>query len=281
MQAVNYPHAPEPPFVEPAVPDAAPVPEAARHRVRLGPTILVGGAALVLVLAASVIGALIAGPPVVSNPPPSGLGGFAEMYLSTLLTQAGTGREDVVAPYLGYRPDLEGLEPGTWYITHTAVWSVDPAGPEAWRVLVAATQLGLQRGGYVPAGIFFYEVDIEQTPTGLRATALPTLVAAPAPTAPNAPTPGDVDDGLAEAVTEFLVARFTAPETTPFDAAPFTKVIVRSIRPEDTGGDYLDVGVEFLGVDRAGRATPLGYRVLVSTLDGSIVEPEDVNRVTS
>lgn len=279
MQAVNYPHAPEPSFVEP-VPDAAPVPEAARHRVRLGPIILVGGAALVLVLAGSVIGALTAVPPVMSNPP-LGLGGFAEMYLSTLLTQAGTGKEDVVAPYLGYRPDLEGLEPGTWYITHTAVWSVDPAGPETWRVLVAANQLGLQKGGYVPAGTFFYEVDIKQTPAGLRATALPTLVAAPTPTIPNAPTPGDVDDGLADAVTEFLVTRFTAAETTPFDAAPFTKVIVRSIRPEDTGGDYLDVGVEFLGVDSAGRATPLGYRVLVSKLDGSIVEPEDVNRVTS
>ena len=281
MQAVNYPVAPASRFTETEVPDTVSLPQASKHRRPVVQIVRIGGAAFVLVLAGYLTGVLATGRPTASRPPPSGLSGFAEMYLSTLLTQAGAGREDLLAPYLGYPPDLEGLEPGTWYVTQTAVWSVDSTGPEAWRVLVAATQLGLQEGGYAPAGTFFYEVGIEQTPAGLRATALPTMVTAPASIAPPAPPTSHVDQSLADAVTEFLDARFTEAETTPFDAAPFTTVIVRSIRPEHTDGDYLEVGVEFLGVDRAGRATPLGDQVPVSKIDGSIVEAEGVNRESS
>ncbi len=281
MQAVNYPVAPASRFTETEVPDTVSLPQTSEHRRSLVQIVRIGGAAFVLVLAGYLIGVLATGWPTASRPPPSGLSGFAEMYLSTLLTQAGAGREDLLAPYLGYSPDLEGLEPGTWYVTQTAAWYVDPTGPEAWRVLVAATQLGLQKGGYAPTGTFFYEVDIEHTPAGFRATALPTMVTAPPSMAPPAPPMSRVDQSLADAVTEFLEARFTETETTPFDVAPFTTVIVRSIRPEDTEGDYLEVGVEFMGVDRGGRATPLGYRVSVSKTDGSIVEAGEVNRKSS
>jgi hypothetical protein len=279
MQAVNYPVAPASRVTETEVPETVSLPQTSKHRRQLVQIVRIGGAAFVLVLAAYLIGVLATGWPTASRPPPSGLSGFAEMYLSTLLTQAGAGREDLLAPYLGYPPDLEGFEPGTWYVTQSAAWSVDPTGPEAWRVLVAATQLGLQEGGYAPAGTFFYEVDIEQTPAGLRATALPTMVTAPPTIAPPARPMSHVDQSLAAAVTEFLDARFTEMETTPFGAAPFTTVIVRSIRPEDTEGDYHDVGVEFLGVDQTGRATPLGYHVWVSKIDGSIIE--DVSRESS
>ena len=281
MQAVNYPATPASPFTEPVVPAAVSLPQTSKHRRPSVQTVLIGAAALVLVLAGYLIGVPATGGPKTSDPPPSGLGGFAEMYLSTLLTQAGAGREDLLVPYLGYPPDLEGVEPGTWYVTQTAVWSVDPTGPEAWRVLVAATQLGLQEGGYAVAGTFFYEVDIEQTPAGLRATTLPTLVAAPPSTALPAPPMSHVDQSLADAISEFMIARFTEMEADPSDPAPFETVMVRSIRPEDTDGDYLEVGVEFLGIDKAGRATPLGYHVSVSKIDGSIFENGDVNQESS
>ena len=71
------------------------------------------GAVLVLILAGLWVGTLSGGPMDAATMP-AGLGGFAEMYVSTLLTQAGEGTEEVLIPYLGYVPDLTGITPGAW-----------------------------------------------------------------------------------------------------------------------------------------------------------------------
>ena len=280
MQAINYPAAPASPVFERFEPDPIAWPEPTKHHRPPGRVVAIGGGALILMLAGFLIGRLPAGRQSAPNLPDTGPSGFAEMYVSTLLTQAGEGTEDVLVPYLGYSPDLTGFEPGTWYVTQTAVWSVEPARSDGWTVLVAAAQLGLQDGGYVPAGTFFYEVNVEQTSAGLRATALPTLVATPLPAAHDVPGRPDIDESLAGAVAGFLTEHFTEWETTPFETPPFDTVIVRSIVKGETDGDHLEVGVEFIGVDAHGRATPLAYRLQVSTVDWSI-ETGDLNRKSS
>ena len=58
-------------------------------------------------------------------------------------------------------------------------------------------------------------------------------------------------------------------------------VLVRSLTPGATDGDQIEIVVEFLGVDAAGRATPLANRLLVSTADWSIIEAEGVSRAAS
>jgi hypothetical protein len=207
---------------------------------------------------------------------PAGVGDFAEMYVSTLLTQAGETTEEVLVPYLGYVPDLTGLEPGAWYVSHTAAWSIEKAGSDRWTVLVAADQLGVQEGGYVPVGTLFYEVHIEQTPIGLRATALPSPAATPSPPAHPSPEAVDTDGRLADAVAGFLTARFTGTDTTPFET-----VQVRTITTGNTDDDHLVVDVEFFGIDLAGRITPLSSRLEVSTIDSSIIESENINPESS
>ena len=277
MQAVNYPRTPASPLTQHVDPHPA-LPEPAGNRPPLVGVVVVGGVALSLVLGGFLIGSLPIGRTIGPSLPDAGLSGFAEMYVATLLTQAGAGAEDVLAPFLGYAPDLTGFEPGTWYVTQTAVWSVEAAGTDSWTVLVAATQLGLQEGGYAPAGTSFYEVGVERTPTGLRAKGLPMLVANPLPTASNYPGTPDLDERLSSIVAGFLTTHFTESNTTQFDKAPFVSVIVRSISTEEAEGDELEVDVEFLGIDAAGRPTPLAYRLEVSTIDWSIVEAGDVNQ---
>ena len=280
MQALNYPAAPASSVTEQAAEDIEPQSTTTGNAAIPGRTLSVAGGAVALALMGFLIGIVAFGRPTASDPSPPGLAGFAEMYVSTLLTQAGAGTEYVLVPYLGYSPDLGGLTPGTWYVTQTATWSIEPAGPGAWTVLVAATQLGSQDDGYVPVGTFFYGVDLEQTPSGLRATGFPTLVATPRPTRPGLPTQS-VDDSLSAAVGRFLTTKFTVAEAAAPDSAPFGSVIVLGIRPQDPAGDDLEIFVEFLGVDTAGRATPLACQLLVSKIDGSILDSGDVTREPS
>ena len=282
MRAVNYPATGLAPPVEaheqPGLIEPLEQPEQHRPYRRI---LTIGGFALMLIAAGFLGGRLLVGPPAAPARPEPGLEGFAEMYVSTVLTRAGKGAQEVLVPYLGDSPDLGGLEAGAWYVTQAAVWSVEGSSADGWTVLVAADQLGRQEGGYGPAGTFFYEVDIEQTSAGWQARALPRLVPPPGPTPNPTREQPDVEGLLADSVAGFLTARFTESETTPFGRPPFDQVTVRSIAPGKVAGDRIDVVVEFLGIDQAGRATPLAYDLEVSTVDWSIVEGEDVSREAS
>ncbi len=225
-----------------------------RHRWsrQIGPF---GGAALAVLLIGFLLGRVLT-VATGSDDVPGGLEGFAEMYVSTLLTRAGEGAEEALIPYLGYVPDLAGFEPGTWYLSHIAVWSIEKAGPDRWTVLVAADQLGRQAGGYGPAGTFFYSVEIERTTTGLRATSLPSLSATPSSPLGDPPRQPITDPRTADVVTGFLISRFTGTSTSRFE-----KVRVRTITSHEIGPDLLEVEVDFLAVDRAGLVTPLAHRL--------------------
>ena len=266
MQAVNYPTTT---MVPPARDTAEPIrlepPATSKSHSRFRQIATLGAVAVALTLAGFLLGRLLIGP--LDSSLPAGLGGFAEMYVSTLLTQAGEGAEEVLMPYLGYSPDLAGHQPGTWYVSHTAVWSIAESGTDRWNVLVAAARLGLDEGGYSPAGTSFYSVEVELTPTGLRATALPSLAKMPLPLTPISPPAPPTDPQLTDAVTGFLAARFVGAHGTAFET-----VMVRTIRTKATDGDRLEISVDFLAVDGAGRATPLSYRLEVSTIDWSVAE---------
>jgi len=270
MRAVNYPvSAPAPPIM--AADERRPLetlPPIRNYRWlrQVGPF---GGAALTLLLIGFLLGRVLT---VATNSDdiPGGLEGFAEMYVATLLTRAGGGAEEVLIPYLGYVPDLAGFEPGTWYISHTAVWSIEKAGPDRWTVLVAADQLGRQAGGYAPIGTFFYSVEIERTSTGLRATSLPSLAATPSSPPGNPPGEPVDDPHTADVVTGFLISRFTGSPTSRFE-----KVTVRTITGTEIGADLLKVEVDFLAVDAGGLVTPLAYRLNISTTDWSVSEAID------
>lgn len=270
MQAINYPVTTlAPPVVESELPGPAESPPPTRDNRLLRRIAGLGGAVLALVLVGFLLGRLVA-EPTDSDGHPVGLEGFAESYLSTLLTRAGEGAEDELVRFLGYSPALTGLQPGAWYVRHTSVWSIEEVGPDRWVVLVGADQLGLQDGGYRPAGTSFYTVEVELTPIGFRATSFPTAVAAPPMPDPPAPQEPLADSQLADAVTRFLSTRFSGTET-----APFESVTLLAIFAHATGGDHLDVEVDFLGFDATGHATPLTQRLTVSEIDWSVTETRD------
>lgn len=270
MPAVNFPNSaaapPMPAADEPRPLETPAVIRSHRWLRQIGPF---GGAALAALLIGFLLGRVLT---VATNSDdvPEGLEGFAEMYVSTLLTRAGESAEEALIPYLGYVPDLAGFEPGTWYISHTAVWSIEKAGPDRWTVLVAADQLGRQAGGYVPAGTFFYSVEIERTSTGLRATSLPSLSATPSPPPVNPPRQPITDPRIADVVNGFLISSFAGTPTSRFE-----EVTVRTITSNEIGADLLEVEVDFLAVDAAGLVTPLAYRLNISTTDWSVSEAAD------
>ncbi|MCJ7753397.1 MAG: conjugal transfer protein, partial [Thermoanaerobaculales bacterium] len=270
MRAVNYPVSTvAPPMVAADEPRPLETPAPIRNHRWLRQVGPFGGAALAVLLIGFLLGRVLT-VAINSDDVPGGLEGFAEMYVSTLLTRAGEGAEEVLIPYLGYVPDLAGFEPGTWYVSHTAVWSIEKAGPDRWTVLVAADQLGRQAGGYAPTGTFFYSVEIERTSTGLRATSLPSLSATPASPLGNPPRERVTDPQIADVVTGFLISRFTGTATSRFE-----KVTVRTITSNEIGTDLLEVEVDFLAVDAAGLVPPLAYRLNISTTDWSVSEAID------
>jgi hypothetical protein len=104
--------------------------------------------------------------------------GFAERFLVTFLTRAGAGDEDLLLPYLGYRPDLTGVDSGAWYVSHTAAVAVEPR-QSGWLVTLVADLLARVEGGYVPTQTAWFTVEIGSTEKGLRALGLPEPAAAP------------------------------------------------------------------------------------------------------
>lgn len=270
MPAVNFPVSTVAPQMLAAdEPRPLETPAPTRHHRWLSQVGPFGGAVLAVLLIGYLLGTVLT-VATTSADVPGGLEGFAEMYVSTLLTRAGEGAEEVMIPYLGYVPDLAGFEPGTWYISHAAVWSIEKAGPDRWTVQVAVDQLGRQAGGYVPAGTFFYSVEIERTTTGLRATSLPSLSATPSSPPGNPPRSPVTDPRIADVVTGFLISRLTGAATSRFE-----EVTVRTITSNEIGTDLLEVEVDFLAVDRAGLMTPLAYRLNISTTDWSVCEAVD------
>jgi hypothetical protein len=105
--------------------------------------------------------------------PPAGVAGFAELFVSAYLGQAGEGAEHHLEPFLSEPIDMLGLPPGRLYVQNLATVDVRP-DRDGWVVDVAAQVLRRMDSGYGDPVIQQYRVQL----TGgdeLRALALPVL----------------------------------------------------------------------------------------------------------
>lgn len=199
--------------------------------------------------------------------------GFAELYLRAYLMDAGEGAEDVVAPYLGYAPDLTGVTAGTWYVADIAVIEViDQAGTST--VILATDLLGAVSGGYSDAGTHFYAVEVVATDTGLLAVGLPSEVAGPAADTREVERPAlapPPDTPITAAVQDYLDWYLTGAEGAYEGARPelvYRSVTIRTMSTPDLSIQPAPVQLELLATDRQGRSTLLSYTLEVANQQG-------------
>lgn len=140
---------------------------------------------------------------------PSGVTGFAEMYVAAYLTDAG----DSLSEFLPVPPSTEAMTTAAHYVTRAAAIEVNPAGDGYWSVLVAADVLALTDRGYRPIGLQFYRVGVVDDGGRLVAASLPARVSGPAvrsgPPRSLQTTDAEVSDIQAALVGDFLEALLT------------------------------------------------------------------------
>lgn len=105
--------------------------------------------------------------------PPAGVSGFAELFVSVYLGQAGEGAEHHLDPFLSESVDLLGLAPGRLYVQNLATVDVR-ADADGWVVDVAAQVLRRMDAGYGDPVIQQYRVELTDG-GGLVARTLPVL----------------------------------------------------------------------------------------------------------
>jgi hypothetical protein len=106
--------------------------------------------------------------------PPAGVTGFAELFVSVYLGQAGEGAEHHLDPFLAESVDLLGLTPGRLYVQNLATVDVR-ADADGWMVDVAAQVLRRMDAGYGDPVIQQYRVELSDH-GGLVARTLPVLI---------------------------------------------------------------------------------------------------------
>lgn len=226
-----------------------------------------------LIVAAVMFAGLAWARPVTSSAPPTVLSeraarwdvaGFAELFVSQFV-DAGDGDEPLLAPFMGNSTpaSLSGSESGQWFALSTTTSEVTETGAGRWRVTVAVALLrrDTETSDYVSMGVRFFEVEIVATESGLSATSLPWIAAAPPVGEPvadewgNGDTPAD-GDPLADTVERFLVAlltgngelgRYAAPGSelravpATFDAVELRRVATRR---DDRGDRWVRASVK-------------------------------------
>ncbi|MCP3973769.1 MAG: conjugal transfer protein [bacterium] len=197
---------------------------------------------------------------------PSGVTGFAEMYVAAYLTDAGNSLEE----FLPSPPSTEAMTAAAHYVTRTAAMAVDPAGNGYWSVLVAADVLALDDGGYRPVGLQFYQVGVVDDGGRLVATSLPARVAGPAARAgpPRSLHTADaeVTDVQAALVGDFLealltdgrdISRYVTADSglSAISPPPYTAVVITGIGLYPDGSILATVDAQEMG----GSASTLQY----------------------
>lgn len=108
--------------------------------------------------------------------------GFAELFVAQFV-DAGDGDEALLAPFLGGKEpaSLTGAVPGDWFASSTTTTATITTGRDRWRVTVAAGLLRRsdETESYVSMGVRHFEVEVVSTASGLSATGLPWIAAAP------------------------------------------------------------------------------------------------------
>ncbi len=264
MTAIHYP---EPDFTaDPPAPPVAIV--APPRRSRLGRTPIIIAVALLLALAsAAAVWTYGRSDSAAVNIP-----GFAEMYVRTFLTQAGEGNEAAIVPFLGYEPDLAGMEPGSFYVAGSAALTVEDVGDGANTVVVAVDQMGAVSGGFAPEGIHYYEVTMKSIGDTVRATRLPSRTSPPiiGAEAPNQPVFSPPSDGpMASAVEDYL-RWYLADGAGAYGSerpaeAPYTDIVVTGIA---AAPDADTANVTVAATDGQGRVVHLQYELNVTNENG-------------
>jgi hypothetical protein len=175
----------------------------------------------------------------VAPPIPTGVPGFAEMFLASYLTRTSAAIDD----FLSASPPVTAMTPARRYVTRTATMEVTPVDDDYWRVVVAADVLTFEDGTYHPSGLQYFQVGVVDDGGRLVAVALPARVGGPAPR-PAAPRALQVADGTPTAeqtalIGDFLealltdrrdIGRYISPDSTiaAISPAPYQAVLVTS-----------------------------------------------------
>lgn len=212
---------------------------------------------------------------------PTGVGGFAELFVSTYLG-AGSGGEDVLRLYMDGPTDLAGVEDGSLRASGAATVAVEDLGPRYWAVTVAAQVFERTDNGELSAGVRHYQVGVAERRDALVATGLPALVAAPERaevpelTGPSLGPP-ETGDPVAATVASFLaallagrgeVARYAAPgaELVAVDPVPFVEVRLQRVAVGG-GGSVRQVRAEVEAIAASGRRERLHYALELTERD--------------
>ena len=199
--------------------------------------------------------------------------GFAELYLRTYLMDAGEGAEDVLAPYLGYAPELSGMAPGTWYVADLAVLESEP-GAQGTSVLIAVDLLGVAAGGFEDVGTHFFEVTMAEGASGVLAVGLPSEVAGPMPDTSDVARPAlapPPDNPITAAVADYLEWYLVGADGSyegPRPTQAYRSITIRAASTPDLSVQPAPLEVEVLALDDRGRATLLSYTLEVANQQG-------------
>jgi len=211
-------------------------------------TLVIGVVGYWIVLQPPAAPVLSGGGGTVSDVPamPTGVPGFAEMYLASYLT----GTSGTIAEFMPGAPSVAMMTPAARYVTRAATMEVTRVADDYWSVVVAADVLSLDNGAYLPAGLQYFQVGVVDDGGRLVAVALPARVAGPAPrlAPPRAlqVADGTPTDGQAALVGDFLEALLTgrreinpylAPDSSiaAISPAPYEAIAVTSIALYEDG----------------------------------------------
>jgi len=136
-------------------------------------------------------------------PMPTGVPGFAEMFLASYLT----GTSGAIDDFLPAPPPVTAMTPARRHVTRTATMEVTAVDADYWRVVVAADVMTLEDGTYHPTGLQYFQVGVIDDGGRLVAVALPARVAGPAPR-PAPPRALQVADGTPSAEQSALIGDF-------------------------------------------------------------------------
>lgn len=212
--------------------------------------------------------------------PPTGIIGFAELYVSTYLTATGPGRRDHVAAFYPSAPSLEEAV-ATRFIRNIATLDAIDHGDGRWELHVAADVLVHDGKGYLADGIHHYVVGVLDTPHGFTATNLPMRIPEP-PRAPVAATAGGSaveDTALVALIDGFVNAYFAgrgdlrayvAPGTaiTGISPPPFDDVVVDTIDARPLAAGLIELHVIATGSSSRGELS-IEQRLNVATSAGT------------
>ncbi len=219
--------------------------------------------------------------------PPSGLEGFAELYLGTYLTAAGPERTEQLRRFYPGVPESTGNEVTRFVRQVVTLDVVSPTDGAVWDVQLAADVLVHDGAGFLTDGIHHYRIGIAATGQGMVATGLPVRVAAPAPS-PIAATRAAAevidDQNLIALVSGFLDAYLTgtgdvrsfaanAAVPAPIAPAPFARVIVDEVTGAPLGPDRLWLRVVATGAAADGDLR-IEHHLVVAAAGGAWVVEE-------